>query len=52
MAGFLGFAPIYLNGLLALFFIFVLPGLVLVRAFSPSSRIRVRKRGFRDFLDG
>jgi hypothetical protein len=34
MTGFLGFAPIYLNGLLALFFIFVLPGLVLVRAFG------------------
>ena len=33
MAGFLGFAPIYLHGLLALFFIFVLPGLMLVRAF-------------------
>lgn len=37
MAGFIGFAPIYLNGLLALFFIFVLPGLVFVRAFSISS---------------
>jgi hypothetical protein len=34
MTGFLGFAPIYLNGLLAIFFIFVLPGLVLIRAFD------------------
>jgi hypothetical protein len=34
MTGFLGFAPIYLNGLLAIFFVFVLPGLVLVRAFD------------------
>jgi hypothetical protein len=34
MSGFLGFAAIYLNGLLALFFIFVLPGLVFVRAFD------------------
>jgi hypothetical protein len=34
MAGFLGFAPIYVNGLLAIFFVFVLPGLVLVRAFD------------------
>ncbi len=34
MTGFLGFAPIYLNGLLAIFFIFVLPGLVLARAFD------------------
>lgn len=33
MTGFLGFAPIYVNGLLAIFFVFVLPGLVLVRAF-------------------
>jgi hypothetical protein len=32
MTGFLGFAPIYVNGLLAIFFVFVLPGLVLVRA--------------------
>jgi hypothetical protein len=34
MTGFLGFAPIYLNGLLAIFFVFVLPGLVLVRGFD------------------
>lgn len=34
MTGFLGFAPIYANGLLAIFFIFVLPGLVIVRAFD------------------
>jgi hypothetical protein len=34
MTGFLGFAPIYINGLLAIFFVFVLPGLVLVRAFD------------------
>ena len=34
MVGFLGFAPIYVNGLLAIFFVFVLPGLVLVRAFD------------------
>src|SRR5882757_4910765 len=34
MAGFLGFAPIYLNGVLGIFFVFVLPGLVLVRAFD------------------
>ena len=34
MTGFLGFAPIYVNGLLAIFFIFVLPGLVLARAFD------------------
>ena len=32
MSGFLGFAPIYANGLLAIFCVFVLPGLVLVRA--------------------
>ncbi len=32
MTGFLGFASIYANGLLAIFFIFVLPGLVIVRA--------------------
>jgi hypothetical protein len=36
MTGFLGFAPIYINGLLAIFFVFVLPGLVLVRAFDIS----------------
>ena len=35
--GFLGFAPVYLNGLLAIFFVFVLPGLVLVRAFDIAS---------------
>jgi hypothetical protein len=34
MTGFLGFAPIYVNGLLALFVVFVLPGMVLVRAFD------------------
>jgi len=34
MTGFLGFAPIYVNGLLAIFFVFVLPGLVLVRVFD------------------
>ena len=34
MTGFLGFAPIYVNGLLAIFFVCVLPGLVLVRAFD------------------
>lgn len=34
MTGFLGFAPIYVNGLLAIFFVFVLPGLVLVRGFD------------------
>jgi hypothetical protein len=32
--GFIGFAPVYLNGLLAIFFVFVLPGLVLVRGFD------------------
>lgn len=32
MSGFLGVAPIYVNGLLAILFVFVLPGLVLVRA--------------------
>jgi hypothetical protein len=32
MTGFLGFAPIYVNGLLALFVVFVLPGMVFVRA--------------------
>ena len=32
MTGFLGFAPIYVNGLLAILFVCVLPGLVLVRA--------------------
>ncbi len=34
MAGFLGFAPVYVNGLLAIFFSFVLPGMVIVRAFD------------------
>ena len=34
MTGFFGFAPIYVNGLLAIFFVFVLPGMVLVRAFD------------------
>ena len=37
MTGLIEFAPIYLNGVLALFFVFVLPGLVFVRAFSISS---------------
>jgi hypothetical protein len=32
MTGFIGFAPIYVNGLLALFFVFVLPGMLVVRA--------------------
>jgi hypothetical protein len=34
MAGLVGFAPIYLNGLLALFCVFALPGLIFVRAFA------------------
>jgi hypothetical protein len=34
MAGLLGFAPVYVNGVLALLFVTVLPGLVFVRAFS------------------
>jgi len=34
MTGFLGFAPIYVNGLLAIFVVFVLPGMVFVRAFD------------------
>ncbi|MDP3691994.1 hypothetical protein [Bradyrhizobium sp.] len=34
MTGFLGFAPIYVNGLLAILFVLFLPGLVLVRAFD------------------
>ena len=33
MGGLLGFAPIYINGLLALLCVFVLPGLLFVRAF-------------------
>ena len=32
--GLVGFAPIYLNGLLAIFFVFVLPGVVFVRFFD------------------
>ncbi len=32
--GLIGFAPIYLNGLLAIFFVFVLPGAVFVRFFD------------------
>jgi hypothetical protein len=32
--GLVSFAPVYLNGLLALFCVFVLPGLIFVRAFS------------------
>jgi hypothetical protein len=34
MGGLAGFAPIYLNGVLALFCVFVLPGLLFVRAFE------------------
>lgn len=34
MAGLIGFAPVYVNGVLALLFVTVLPGLVFVRAFS------------------
>jgi len=34
MIGFIGFAPIYINALLALLFVFVFPGLVVVRAFD------------------
>jgi hypothetical protein len=34
MTGLIGFAPVYLNGLLAIFFALVFPGLVFVRAFS------------------
>ena len=41
MTGFLGFAPIYVNGLLAIFSVFVLPGMVLVRALDiPNVPIR------------
>jgi hypothetical protein len=32
--GLIGFAPVYLNGLLAIFFVFVLPGVVFVRFFD------------------
>ena len=32
--GLIGFAPIYFNGLLAIFFVFVLPGVVFVRFFD------------------
>ncbi len=32
--GLIGFAPIYVNGLLAIFFVFVLPGVVFVRFFD------------------
>ena len=32
--GLVSFAPVYLNGLLALFCVFILPGLIFVRAFS------------------
>jgi hypothetical protein len=31
MPGLIGFAPVYLNGLLAIFFVFILPGMVFVR---------------------
>ena len=34
MAGLIGFAPVYVNGVLALLFVTVLPGLVFVRAFN------------------
>jgi hypothetical protein len=34
MSGLIGFAPVYLNGLLAIFFVFILPGLAFVRAFN------------------
>jgi len=34
MAGLIGFAPIYFNGVLALLFVFVFPGLIFVRAFT------------------
>jgi hypothetical protein len=34
MTGLIGFAPIYLNGVAALFFVFVFPGLIFVRAFN------------------
>jgi len=37
MSGFIGFASIYQNGLLALLFVFVFPGLVFVRAFDVPS---------------
>jgi hypothetical protein len=37
LAGLIGFASIYFNGVLALLFVFVLPGLVFVRAFSISN---------------
>jgi hypothetical protein len=37
MTGLIGFAPIYLNGVLALFFALVLPGLVFVRAINISN---------------
>ena len=37
MAGFFGFAPIYLNGVLALLFVLVLPGVVFVRALNISN---------------
>ena len=41
MAEIIEFAPIYINGLLALFFVFVFPGMVLVRAFViPNSPLR------------
>ena len=35
--GLIGFAPIYFNGLLAIFFVFVLPGVVFVRFFDIAS---------------
>jgi hypothetical protein len=37
MAGLVGFAPIYLNGVLALLFVLVLPGVVFARALDISS---------------
>jgi hypothetical protein len=33
MAGFISFAPVYLNGLLAILFVFVIPGVLFVRVF-------------------
>ena len=37
MTGLIGFAPVYLNGLLAIFFVLVLLGLVFVRGFDIGS---------------
>jgi hypothetical protein len=35
--GLVTFAPIYLNGLLSILFVFVIPGMVIVRAFGISN---------------